>query len=190
MNNINAICEAIIEKANKEKQEKILLANQIVEEKVKTFNKRTEDVIAKVEREQNTEYENKINATKVQVGMEINKVSLNQKSAILDEFFEKIIKKLCDLEQETYQKLIKTLLETYSQDCDEIILSKDTKVNEDFVKSLKVFEEKKLKISSQKADIKGGFVLSNPIYNMVVSFESLVEDYKENNLYKLIEKLF
>lgn len=190
MNNINTICEFIIKKANEEREEKIKLANQVVEEKVKTFNKESEDIISKVNSEQESEYNKKLNATKVQVGMEINKLSLNQKNDILDGIFAKIVENLCNLEEETYQKLIKTLLETYAQNSDEIILSKDTKVSEEFIKSLKIFEEKELKLSPNKEDIKGGFVLSNPTYNMVISFESLVEEYKENHLYELIEKLF
>ncbi|MBQ7307577.1 MAG: hypothetical protein IJW82_03520 [Clostridia bacterium] len=190
MNDIKTICDFIIERANKEREENILSAKRSVEEKVKEALNQNQEIIDRVEREENLKYDKEMDMTKSKVNMAINKIALCEKNAILDEIFEKVIENLCNLDRDSYQKLIKKLLEKYAKQGDEIILSKDTKASEDFVKSLEVYNNLGLKLSEQTKDIKGGFVLSNSEYDMVVSFESLVEEYKEENFYEIIKKLF
>lgn len=190
MNNIEDICTSIIESAKNQKEQIILSAKNRTENKI-------EQVKIELEAKEKASNEVVMNTYNMQLeraesmaNLEINKLSLAAKQSVLDKIFGGVVNKLCNLDTERYQKLIESLLIKYAQQNDAISLSMDTKVDEDFITSLNVYKQKNLSFLDYKSNIKGGFVLVNPNCDTTVSFESLVEEYKEKYSNKIISELF
>ena len=189
-NSIELICDTILTEANNQRNTILMSAKneataklQAVKDDIEWATKETQE---KVENEYNSEIERAKNRGK----NAINKLILAQKREIIDDIFNSIVDELCKLELHVYQNLIENLLIAYAQEEDGVSLSKDSLVDEKFITSLQVFKDRKLKFLYHKSDIKGGFVLSNAQNDTIVSFESLVDEYKEKYAYKIASELF
>lgn len=190
MNSIENIINSIIEKANKEKAEILSKATLEANDKVAKARSKIDDKKEKAEKVINDTYNSELEKAENRAKLEINKLTLSLKQEILSEIFSYVTDALCNLEIEQYKKLIENLLNKYAQNEDGISLSIDSKVDERYISSLRVFKERNLKLMNHRSNIKGGFVLYNMISDTTVSFENLVDEYKEKSAYEIIEKLF
>lgn len=190
MNNMEKICESIIDNANIEKEKIISFANSTTNKKINDFKTNLENQQKQDLEKIEIECKEKIERSKNKAKLETTKQQLGEKHKVLDEIFSKVVEDLCNLEIEDYKKLINNLLVEYAQVGDGISLSTDTKVDEDFIKSLEIYKERDLRFLYHKTNIKGGFVLVNEDCDTIVSFEDLAEELRDKYEYKIIKDIF
>ena len=126
--------------------------------------------------------------------LQIAKEILKTKSDILDEVFKKALGKLEHLpRQESLTWMEGMILRVIEPGENEIILSKEVILTGDTEKFLKRVNERLkgksyIKLSKQRREIVGGFILKKPKKEINCSFKSLLEE-KRNSLNIKISKL-
>ena len=190
MNSVENIIKVISSDAENE-------ANRILSEAQETADKKFEKMKADITKEfedkksiVDKKFNDTVSSAEKSANMEKGKIELKLKQDLLDKIFAEVLENLCDLKQTSYEKLIENLLIKYAKNEDAVSLSVDSKVDEKFLTSLKVLKERKWKYVISKSNIKGGFVLSNAISDTVVSFESIVEEMREQYAYQISNELF
>lgn len=121
---------------------------------------------------------------------------LAEKSHILDEVFEKALQKLGQLPDEQYLALMKKLMTRAIETGDEevIVGRNEKRINEEFIKKvnrdLGTGFKGTLRLSAQRADIAGGFLLSRGRVQVNVSTEVLIRQAREAMEMQLAKELF
>lgn len=121
---------------------------------------------------------------------------LTVKSQILDEVFQKAMQKVNQLPDEQYLGLMKKLMVRALETGDEevIVGKNEQRINEDFIKKvnrdLGTGFKGNLRLSGQKADITGGFLLSRGRVQVNVSTEVLIRQARELLEMELASELF
>lgn len=128
--------------------------------------------------------------------MDNAKQLLAAKVAIIDDVFEKSKKAVNDLSDEAYLTWVTAMMKQAVESGDEeIIIGKsETRINEDFIKKLNTqlgagFKGN-LQLSSQRADISGGFILARGKVQINASTDVLIESLKELMQIELSQMLF
>lgn len=118
------------------------------------------------------------------------------KAELLNEVFDKALQKLNQLPDEQYLALMKKLMTRAIETGDEeVIVGKDEKrINEEFIKKvnrdLGTGFKGNLRLSSQRANISGGFLLSRGRVQVNVSSEVLISQAREVMEMELADELF
>lgn len=121
---------------------------------------------------------------------------LAEKSHILDAVFEKALQKLGRLPDEQYLALMKKLMTRAIETGDEevIVGRNEKRINEEFIKKvnrdLGTGFKGNLRLSAQRADIVGGFLLSRGRVQVNVSTEVLIRQAREAMEMQLAKELF
>lgn len=121
---------------------------------------------------------------------------LTVKSQILDEVFQKALQNVNQLPDEQYLGLMKKLMVRALETGDEevIVGKNEQRINEDFIKKvnrdLGTGFKGNLRLSGQKADITGGFLLSRGRVQVNVSTEVLIRQARELLEMELASELF
>jgi V/A-type H+-transporting ATPase subunit E len=121
---------------------------------------------------------------------------LGVKAELLNEVFGQARQKLNQLPDEQYLTLMKQLMTRAIETGDEevIVGRNEKRINEDFIKKvnrdLGTGFKGNLRLSSQRADISGGFLLSRGRVQVNVSTEVLISQAREVMEMKLADDLF
>ena len=190
MNSIETICNSIIENAQKEKEEKINSAKTIANTRLEDTRKEIELETDKKRKEIEESYTDEIDRARQSGQNAVNKILLEKKQIVLNEIFDSITDNLCNLEKNKYLNLVEHLLIEYAEEGDGISLSKDSPLDEKTISSLKIFKSRNLRFMYHRSNIRGGFVLCNAQNDTIVSFESLVDEYREKYSYSIIKRIF
>ncbi len=128
--------------------------------------------------------------------MAMTKQFLTEKSKILDEVFEKALKQLQNLPDDQYQNLItKLMLESVETGEEEVIIDKNerridqqliNKVNE----QLSPDKKADLKMSDEKHNTRGGFILRRGKIKTNVTFDVLLDNARKELEIELAKELF
>jgi V/A-type H+-transporting ATPase subunit E len=124
------------------------------------------------------------------------KQTLAVKSNLLQEVFDKALQRLNTLPDEAYLELMKKLMiRSVETGDEEVIVGKnETRLNEEFIKKvnrdLGTGFKGNLRLSPQRADIAGGFLLSRGRVQMNVSTEVLISQVRESMEMELGGELF
>lgn len=128
--------------------------------------------------------------------MDIAKQLLAEKRKILEEVFEQARKKVQEMPEQEYRNLCtKLLLEAVETGDEEVILDKkDKRIDQEFIdrvnKQLSSKGKGELKISDQKLDIGGGFILKRGQIKTNVSLDVLLEQARKELEIDLAKELF
>ena len=128
--------------------------------------------------------------------MDIRKATLAKKREIIDEVFNKSVKKLSELEEKEYLKLIESLMTKAAETGSEkVIIGKDeNRIDANFVKQInrKLGPGYKgnLQLSDERAEISGGFILRRGNVQINVSTDVLVDQVREELEMELAGELF
>ncbi len=122
--------------------------------------------------------------------LEVKKILLNAKQSLIGEVFDLAEKKLCSLPENRYFALLEKLLKEYAEEGDTVVLPKDDRITFDKLKKLKVYEEKKLKAGTERGNFEGGIKLTNKYCDKDLSFNSLINNKKEDISAAVAEVLF
>ena len=186
---ILADAKAEAEKINKEAADKEASVQAKLNEQLKQYKKQTDTLAQKAAEDEKSHI---LAAAR----MDITKERLAEKSKILDEVFQKARKQLKNLPDDKYRELItKLMLDAVETGDEKVIIDKDeTRIDEKFIKQInqKLGPDRKanLKLSGQKQNIAGGFILSRGKIKTNVSLEVLLAQAQKDLEIELAKELF
>lgn len=123
--------------------------------------------------------------------LEARKIELGAKQRVIDEVFNRALKRLVELPEKEYQDLIVGMLE-HAEDGDIVTVKKSCKsmLPKVFFTSYSKLKGIKLGYNTQGGSFEGGMVLSNGKVDKNFTFEAELDELKSEILPKIVEKLF
>ena len=186
---ILADAKAEAEKIIKQAQEKEAAEQAALDEQLDEHKKQTEVLAQKAGRDEKLHI---LAAAR----MDIAKQFLAEKRKILDEVFRQASQQLRDLPDEEYQKLItKLMLDAVETGDEEVIVDKNEKrINQELInqvnKQLGSSRKGNLRLSDERQDIAGGFILKRGKIKTNVSINVLLEQARKELEIELAKELF
>jgi V/A-type H+-transporting ATPase subunit E len=177
------------EKITKEAQQKEAAQQDNLAAQLQQYNKQTDSLAQKAAKDE----ESHILAA---ARMEIAKEFLAEKRKILDEIFELSRRQLQSLPDDQYRNLItKLLLEAVETGDEEVIVDKNEyRIDQQFIdqinQRLSSGEKANLRLSQDRADIEGGFILRRGKIKTNVSFDVLLAHARKELEIELAKELF
>jgi V/A-type H+-transporting ATPase subunit E len=177
------------EKITKEAQQKEAAQQANLAAQLQQYNKQTDSLAQKAAKDE----ESHILAA---ARMEIAKEFLAEKRKILDEIFELSRRQLQSLPDDQYRNLItKLLLEAVETGDEEVIVDKNEyRIDQQFIdqinQRLSSGEKANLRLSQDRADIEGGFILRRGKIKTNVSFDVLLAHARKELEIELAKELF
>ena len=163
------------------------------EEKAAKLRKEAEERIAAMEKETCAEAEERravvLDKKAAAARLDSAKLLLKEKRKVIDAVYDEALSRLMDLNKEDSVALISRLLETYAEQGDEVYFSKHFAYEEE-VKLLPVFEEKNLRMSSEKLSMEGGVRLKGEKADKDLSYVALLQADREEYQAELAKKIF
>lgn len=117
------------------------------------------------------------------------KILLAEKRRAIDAVYERALDELVGLNEKDFLSLTERLLNKYAEEGDEIVFAKLYGYI-DAVKKFPVFTERKLKISDERANVQGGFILRGKKADRDLSFPSLLNEDREKYQSEIAQELF
>ena len=186
---ILADAKAESEKIKKRAQDKEAAEQAKLDERLIGYKKQTEILAEKAGKDEKSHI---LAAAR----MDIAKQFLTEKRKILDEVFEQARRQTQNLPDEQYHELITTLmLEVVETGDEEIVIDKnENRIDKEFIKQInhKLGPNHKgnLRLSDEKQDLGGGFILRRGKIKTNVSLEVLLTQARKELEIKLAKKLF
>ena len=122
--------------------------------------------------------------------LDVRKLLLGAKQEVIGEVFEKVYEKLLALPKAQYLAFVEKLINATAEDGDEVVMSKDNVLAEEDIKSLKVYKEKNLKISTEKGDFMGGVKLIGVKCDKDLTFKAYTDSLVNEYALKIAEEIF
>lgn len=128
--------------------------------------------------------------------MEIAKELLAQKRKILDQLFEQARQQLQNLPDRDYKDVMKKFMTEAVETGDEevVIGAQETRINKEFInqvnQQLSTHGKCNLKLSKEKQDISGGFILKRGKIKTNVTIDVLLDQARKELEIELAKKLF
>lgn len=186
MSDANIKAEEIIEGAKKQEKE-------IVEGQVSRAEKEKEEIIKKAYIEANSKKERIIS----NAYLFVRNRKLEAKGEIINKVYDKALDKLNKLPQEVYLNFIKESILSLNIEGDEdiILSSNDKYIKEQFIDEINEELKKKgrkgeIKVSSEKRDFIGGFILYKNGIEINNTFEALVFSLRDELEPQIIDMVF
>lgn len=121
--------------------------------------------------------------------LESSKILLKEKRKVIDRVYDFALLRLVQTDKETCLSMSERLLKNYAEEGDEIFFAENFSYADE-VKILPVVLERKLKISSQRLKISGGFKLVGVRSDKDLSYEALLAADRERNQAALAVEIF
>ena len=186
---ILADAKAEAEKIKKQARDKEAAEQAKLGEQLDQYNKQTEVLAQKAGEDEKSHI---LAAAR----MDIAKQLLAEKRKMLDEVFEQARRQLQNLPDEQYHKLItKLMLEVVETGDEEIIIDKNEKrIDEKFIKQINrelgPGYKGNLRLSEEKQDLGGGFLLRRSKIKTNVSIDVLLDQARKELEIELAKELF
>ncbi len=123
--------------------------------------------------------------------LEAGKVALKAKQQCVTAVYDKVKEEILSLKASDYLALLSKLIAAECEDGDEIIAatSDGKTVTAEFVKKLSQSTKKKLTLSKEKGEFRGGVILRGEKYDRDLSVDAIVEDLKSRTVTDTVKKL-
>lgn len=186
MSNISNLVKKIIEDGNSN-SEAILSEGRKEEEKILNKSIKEAEETGKLLIEK-TKLESVTRAERVisNAELKVRNSKLEAKQKVLDKVFEEALEKLTQISGEEHLKFIKeSILALDIEEDEELIIGRDnTDVTAEFVSQInaelsKMGKKASVKLSSEKRDFKGGFVLEKEGIEINNTFEALIMSLRD-----------
>ena len=130
-------------------------------------------------------------AGKVKLGeLEAGKAMLDAKQKCVAAVYDGVRKKLVDMPQAEYLKLMQRLLAPAVEDGDELVAGKsDKRITAEFVKKLATATKKKVTLAKDKGEFEAGAILRNPRYDRDFTVDAIVAELRERTVTDTVKKL-
>ena len=122
--------------------------------------------------------------------LDVRKIILSAKQQVIGEVLASVYDGLCALKKADYIKLVEKCITEAADVGDQVMLSSDGVLTADDVKKFKVFSDKKLTVSNEKGDFKGGVYLVGKVCDKDLSFKSIIENGKDEYSSDISVQLF
>lgn len=186
MSSLNNLTSKIVDDANKKAEELISEAKanekELIEKSISQAEKEGNFLIEKANLESKTRSERVLSNAELQV----RNMKLGAKQEVLDRVFVKAIAELSKISNEQYSKFVKQSILSLPIDGDEEIIvgMNNSAVTPNFMLELNTELKNAgklgaLEISSEKRDIKGGFILAKAGIEINNTFEALVMSFRD-----------
>jgi len=186
---ILADAKAEAEKIKEQAQDKVAAEQAKLDEQLIEYKKQTEVLAEKAGKDEKSHI---LAAAR----MDIAKQFLAEKRKILDEVFEQARRQLRNLPDEQYHELItKLMLEVVETGDEEIVIDKnENRIDQKFIKhinhKLGPGYKGNLRLSDEKQDLGGGFILRRGKIKTNVSIEVLLDQARKELEIELAKQLF
>ncbi|MHC4190670.1 MAG: V-type ATP synthase subunit E [Planctomycetota bacterium] len=177
------------EKVKKQAQDKVAAEQAKLDERLIEYKKQTETLAEKAGKDEKSHI---LAAAR----MDIAKQSLAEKRNILDEVFEQARRQLQNLPDEQYHELItKLIFDVVETGDEEIVIDKnENRIDQKFIKEInrKLGPDYKsdLRLSDQRQDLGGGFILRRGKIKTNVSIDVLLDHARKELEIELAKQLF
>ncbi len=127
--------------------------------------------------------------TAIVAEIDAKKALLAAKVQCVDMAFERAKEKLCALDKKAYTQFILKLISLYAEENDIIVLSKKNNTDLKALKESADFFNKKLSIADFFGDFSGGIILKGKNYDKNLTFETLLEQQKNQLQKEVLNRL-
>ena len=184
-----AIVERIISDAKEEAKGIIAEAEKRAEQTIAEANLRAERNAKGTEAEIKERVNGIIDGKAAAARLDCAKIMLGEKRAAIDEIYSRALNKLLSLDKADALSLAGKLLACYAEEGDEIVFAENYKYANE-VSALSIVKDKKLKVSKNKSNIDGGFILCGKSSDKDLSYGSLLKADRESNQAEIAADLF
>lgn len=194
--NAEQVVQKILEEANAEAQKVLSDAKAKAAEQKAKMDAEIADFDKKTDELANAAAEDKLQRMLANARMTNAKQTLAAKVAVLDEVFEKAKAAVNQLPDDQYLSLMTGLLkQAVETGNEEVIVGKNEKrIDQNFIKNanreLGVGFKGNLRLSDQRADITGGFILSRGRVQVNASTDVMIDSLRESMEMEIAPELF
>lgn len=185
---IESITKRIKDEADAYAKKQISAAEKQKKEILKEAEKQADEIKAKAKARSEKDGKTLIERRESVAGLESRKLQLQAKQDVIAESFELALEKLLDMSEKDYLTFIEGQLKEFKGQSGEIMLNE--KDGKKLASKLSKLVDKKLKVSSDPVNIKGGFILKQGDITINCSLEKLLEDKKEELTSEIASELF
>lgn len=191
MNNKEAIIQKIIDDAEKVAQSNIdeaeKTAAQIFDRAKREVEKYKDDNLTKAD----DLYADALERSKVVSNLDCKKLLLNAKKATIDKAFQEAVDDIMK-DKKGYLSLIEKMISSCAEDGDKVVICKDDEkvITKKFVSDLAEKTGKKISLSKDFGDFKGGVILEGKNYDKNLTLELELSAIRQDTEKKISEILF
>lgn len=191
MNNKEAIIQKIIDDAEKVAQSNIdeaeKTAAQILDRAKREVEKYKNDNLTKAD----DLYADALERSKVVSNLDCKKLLLNAKKATIDKAFQEAVDDIMK-DKKGYLSLIEKMISSCAEDGDKVVICKDDEkvITKKFVSDLAEKTGKKISLSKDFGDFKGGVILEGKNYDKNLTLELELSAIRQDTEKKISEILF
>lgn len=191
MNNKEAIIQKIIDDAEKVAQSNIdeaeKTAAQILDRAKREVEKYKDDNLTKAD----DLYADALERSKVVSNLDCKKLLLNAKKATIDKAFQEAVDDIMK-DKKGYLSLIEKMISSCAEDGDKVVVCKDDEkvITKKFVSDLAEKTGKKISLSKDFGDFKGGVILEGKNYDKNLTLELELSAIRQDTEKKISEILF
>lgn len=191
MNNKEAIIQKIIDDAEKVAQSNIdeaeKTAAQILDRAKREVEKYKDDNLTKAD----DLYADALERSKVISNLDCKKLLLNAKKATIDKAFQEAVDDIMK-DKKGYLSLIEKMISSCAEDGDKVVICKDDEkvITKKFVSDLAEKTGKKISLSKDFGDFKGGVILEGKNYDKNLTLELELSAIRQDTEKKISEILF
>ncbi|MDE7440258.1 MAG: hypothetical protein K2N23_07110 [Clostridia bacterium] len=184
-----AIVEKIIADAENEARAIIADAEKKAEATIAAANARAERRIQGEKAAADKKAESILEGKAATARLDSAKIMLGEKRAVIDEVYARALNDMHKIGKAEALFLFERLLCEYAEEGDEVVFAEKFPYAQD-VEKLSIVKERKLKVSSKKADIEGGCLLIGKNSDKNLSFSALLAADREENQASIAAKVF
>lgn len=191
MNNKEAIIQKIIDDAEKVAQSNIdeaeKTAAQILDRAKREVEKYKDDNLTKAD----DLYADALERSKVVSNLDCKKLLLNAKKATIVKAFQEAVDDIMK-DKKGYLSLIEKMISSCAEDGDKVVICKDDEkvITKKFVSDLAEKTGKKISLSKDYGDFKGGVILEGKNYDKNLTLELELSAIRQDTEKKISEILF
>lgn len=187
--NEQAIVERIISDAEKEAQAIIDEAEERAKATVAEANTRAERNRRGTEAEVKAKAESIFDGKAAAARLDGAKILLGEKRGVIDEVYARALGKLLELSEKETLYLCGRLLDDHAEEGDELVFAENFRYAQ-AVSALPQVKEKKLKVSSKRAKLDGGFMLCGKNSDKNLSYGALLSMDREEKQSEIASVIF
>ena len=183
------IINRILSDADAESAEILRVANERAESIIAAANERAASDRAEAKEQADGRAKRISEGKAASARLDAAKILLAEKRRVIDEIYARALKRLLEMKETEALKLLEKLLISHAEDGDEIVFAKNFAYAKGAA-ALPVVKERKLKISTDAAEIDGGCILRGKLCDKDLSYGALLNADKEEYQAEIALKLF
>ncbi len=184
-----AIVERIISDAEEEARTIIGQAEERAKATVAEANLRAERNRKGTEAEVKAKSESIFDGKAAAARLDGAKILLGEKRGVIDEVYARALNKLLELSEKETLYLSARLLSEHAEEGDELVFAENFRF-EQAVSALPVVKEKKLKVSTKRAKLDGGFILRGKNSDKNLSYGAILSMDREEKQAEIASVIF